>query len=31
VRALELAKTEPERRFLQRRIEELDAITHSSS
>jgi RNA polymerase sigma-70 factor, ECF subfamily len=31
VRALELANAEPERRFLQRRIEELDDITHSTS
>jgi RNA polymerase sigma-70 factor (ECF subfamily) len=31
VRALELANAEPERRFLQRRIEELDGITHSTS
>jgi RNA polymerase sigma-70 factor (ECF subfamily) len=31
VRALELANAEPERRFLRRRIEELDGITHSTS
>ncbi len=30
-RALELASAEPERRFLQRRIEKLDGITHSTS